>query len=56
MNLYWREINEKRNQKTEAHPYDKFGNIRLKITNKEFAELIEKEKKAIDELCSFKGF
>jgi hypothetical protein len=44
-NQFWTEINEKRNQKTEAHPYDKSGNIRLKITNKEFAELIEKKKK-----------
>jgi hypothetical protein len=53
-NRYWMEINEKRNQKTEAHPYDKFGNIRLKITHKELLELIEKERKAIDELCNYR--
>lgn len=55
-NKYWTEINEKRNQKTEAHPYDKFGNIRLRITTNEFLDLYKKEKLTIEELCDFRGF
>ena len=53
-NRYWTEINEKRNQKTDAHPYDKFGNIRLRITSKEFKEILKKEKLAISELLDLK--
>ncbi|UOX32379.1 RNA-directed DNA polymerase [Flavobacterium sediminilitoris] len=55
-NTYWIEINEKRNQKTEAHPYDKHGNIRIRINVSEFKELFEKQKLAIKELCEFRGF
>jgi hypothetical protein len=55
-NKYWSEINEKRNQKTEAHPYDKFGNIRIRITKTEFYDLFKKQKLTLDELCNFRGF
>ncbi len=55
-NKHWTEINEKRNQKTEAHPYDKFGNIRLRITFKEFYELFNKQKLSIEELCDYRQF
>ncbi len=55
-NAYWFEINEKRNQKTEAHPYDRLGNIRIRINVSEFKELFEKQKLAIKELCEFRGF
>ncbi len=55
-NRYWTEINEKRNQKTEAHPFDKYGNIRLRITNKEFEELYQKQILTIEELCNFREY
>jgi hypothetical protein len=55
-NKHWMEINEKRNQKTEAHPYDKFGNIRIRITNVEFYDLFKKQKLALDELCNYRSF
>jgi len=55
-NKHWTEINEKRNQKTEAHPYDKFGNIRIRITKGEFLELYKKQKLTLEELCNFRGF
>lgn len=55
-NKHWIEINEKRNQKTEAHPYDKFGNIRIRISKSEFYELFKKQKLTVDELCDFRGF
>lgn len=54
-NKHWIEINEKRNQKTEAHPYDKFGNIRIRITKTEFYDLFKKQKLTLDELCNFRG-
>lgn len=44
-NRYWTEINEKRNQRTEAHSYDKFGSIRSLVTVKELDDLVSKEKK-----------
>lgn len=53
---YWVEVNEKRNQQTDAHPYDKFGNIRLRITDKELLELKNKQIKTIEEVCNFRGF
>lgn len=53
-NKHWTEINEKRNQKTEAHPYDKFGNIRIRITSTEFYDLFKKQKLTIDELCNYR--
>jgi hypothetical protein len=53
-NKYWADINEKRNQKSEAHPYDKYGNIRIRISYSELADLITKEKKAIEEICGFR--
>ncbi len=52
-NMFWKEINEKRNQRTEAHPYDKFGRIRIRINVKEIEELYTKEIKALEELCSY---
>lgn len=55
-NAYWIEINEKRNQRTDAHPYDKFGNIRLRITSSEFNDLLAKQQLAVAELCEFRGF
>ncbi|AOC93645.1 Group II intron-encoded protein LtrA [Flavobacterium anhuiense] len=55
-NMYWKQINEKRNQKTEAHPFDKYGNIRLRITNKEFEDLYQKQIITIDELCNFRKY
>lgn len=55
-NRYWTEINEKRNQKTEAHPFDKYGNIRLRITHKEFEDLYRKQISTIEELCNFREY
>lgn len=55
-NKHWIEINEKRNQKTEAHPYDKFGNIRIRISKSEFYDLFKKQKLTLDELCDYRGF
>lgn len=55
-NKHWMEINEKRNQKTEAHPYDKYGNIRLRITLPEFSDLVKKQKLTIEELCDYPEF
>lgn len=52
-NKYWTEINEKRNQKTEAHPYDKDGKIRLRITSTQFSKLFIKQKETIKELCIY---
>ncbi|WP_294275988.1 reverse transcriptase domain-containing protein [uncultured Chryseobacterium sp.] len=54
-NKHWIEINEKRNQKTEAHPYDKFGNIRIRITKSEFQELFKKQQLTLDELCNYRS-
>lgn len=51
-NRYFTEINEKRNQKTEAHPYDKYGNLRIKIKFDELKGLIRKEKRSLEEICS----
>ncbi|GEM_PF-1460792 len=55
-NKYWIEINEKRNQNTEAHPHDKSGNIRKRINEKESNDLFYKEKRTMEELCSYKKF
>ena len=55
-NKHWIEINEKRNQNTEAHPYDKFGNIRIRISKIEFYDLFKKQKLTLDELCAYRGF
>jgi len=53
-NRYFTEINEQRNQRTEAHPYDKHGNLRNRINVSELEKLINKQKKALEEICSFK--
>ena len=52
-NRYFTLINDARNQKTEAHPYDKYGNLRIRISNYELNELINKQKKALQEICNF---
>ncbi|MTJ14493.1 RNA-directed DNA polymerase [Anabaena sp. UHCC 0187] len=52
-NMYFTQINEKRNQKTEAHPYDKYGNLRIKISIPELGQLIRKQQKALEEICQF---
>ncbi|MGI8502833.1 MAG: hypothetical protein ACR2LR_17115 [Hassallia sp.] len=53
-NGYFTEINDQRNQRTEAHPYDKHGNLRNRINVSELEKLINKQKKALEEICSFK--
>ncbi|SRR5579883_130658 len=52
-NKYLTEINDKRNQRTEAHPYDKYNNIRSEISREEMAQLVRKQKKALEEICRF---
>ena len=52
-NRYFTEINEKRNQRTEAHPYDKYGNLRIRINRSELEELVKKQGKALEEICKF---
>ena len=46
-------INEERNQRTDAHLYDKEGNIRERIDRHELEKLVSKQVKALDEICSF---
>ncbi|UBM61936.1 hypothetical protein LA303_11045 [Candidatus Sulfidibacterium hydrothermale] len=55
-NRYWAEINTKRNQKSEAHPYDKYGKIRIKITQNELNELHKKEIETLDEICKYRNY
>ena len=50
---YFALINDTRNQKSEAHVYDKIGNIRMKITIKELKDIIDYELKALQEICSY---
>lgn len=45
------EINDKRNQNTEAHPYNKHGDIRVRINFRELHQLIDKERRSLDEVC-----
>lgn len=52
-NIYFLKINESRNQKTEAHPYDKCGDLRIRINVSELNRLIENQKKALEEICAF---
>lgn len=52
-NRYFTEINEKRNQRTEAHPYDKYGNLRIRISIPELKKLVNKQTKALEEICKF---
>jgi hypothetical protein len=52
-NTYFTKINDQRNQRTDAHPYDKQGNPRIRISIDELDDLFEKEKKALEEICSF---
>ncbi|MDB9345612.1 hypothetical protein PN456_06790 [Nodularia spumigena CS-586/05] len=52
-NRYFTEINEKRNQKTEAHVYDKVGELRIIISPSELEKIIKKQKKALEEICNF---
>lgn len=53
-NRYFLEINEQRNQRSEAHPYDKYGQLRIRINFDEFKKLIEKETKSLKEICAYK--
>lgn len=55
-NRYFTEINEKRNQRTEAHPYDKYGNLRIRINASELEKLVTKQQKALQEICEFDFF
>lgn len=50
---YFAEINEQRNQRTEAHPYDKHGKVRIRINATELEKLVGKQRKALEEICSF---
>jgi len=52
-NMHFTEINEKRNQRTEAHPYDKYGNLRIRISIPELDKLVIKHQKALEEICKF---
>ena len=44
-------INSFRNQRSEAHPYDRDGNLRIRITVYELTQLIKQQIKALDEIC-----
>jgi hypothetical protein len=50
---YFFEINSDRNQRTEAHPYNKFDQIRNRITVNELEELVKKEVRSLKEICDF---
>jgi len=50
-NQYFKDINAERNQRTEAHPYDKYGNLRVRINVNELKKLISKQIKALKEIC-----
>jgi hypothetical protein len=52
-NKYLKIINEERNQRTDAHLYDKEGNIRERIDRHELEKLVIKQVKALDEICNF---
>jgi hypothetical protein len=53
-NQYFKDINSERNQRTEAHPYDRYGNLRVRINANELKKLINKQKKALREICGRK--
>lgn len=55
-NTYFTKINEQRNQKTEAHPYDKLGNLRIRINIYEMEKVVRKQKQALEEICNFNFF
>ena len=46
-------INKTRNERTYAHPYDKKGNMSIKIEFLEFKEFIQNEIEAVNEICSY---
>lgn len=52
-NSFFIKINTDRNQKTEAHPYDKHGNLRKRITRQELKRLTERQKISLQEICNF---
>lgn len=52
-NMYWAEINSMRNQKSEAHPHDKYGNLRVQITKSELGQLHENQIEALKEVCKY---
>jgi hypothetical protein len=51
VNQYFKDINSERNQRTDAHPYDKYGNLRIRVNVKEMEMFIEKQIKALKEIC-----
>lgn len=53
---YWAEINAKRNQKTEAHPYDKYGQISVKIDKNELKPIHTKQIDVLKEICSKRNY
>ena len=55
-NRYWIEINSKRNQKTEAHPYDKYGKVRVKIDKNELNKLHGKQIESLKEICLYRKY
>ncbi|GHA51518.1 hypothetical protein GCM10007103_35010 [Salinimicrobium marinum] len=55
-NRYWEEINSKRNQRTDAHPYDRFGKIRVKIKREELIKLHHKQLEALQEICNYRNY
>jgi hypothetical protein len=48
---YWTEINSKRNQKTEAHPFDKYGKLSVKIDKTELNQIHSKQIEVLKEIC-----
>lgn len=50
---YFKKINEMRNQRTYAHPYDKDGKLRARIKFGELNQLVKKEIRALEEICNF---
>jgi len=53
VNKYFIEINDCRNQRTEAHPRDRHENLRIRINISELEQLIKKQKNALQEICDF---
>ena len=51
VNKCFMEINDKRNQNTEAHPYNKHGHIRDSIKFWELEKLIHRERRSLQEIC-----
>jgi hypothetical protein len=52
-NIVFNDINKIRNERSEAHPYDKLGNIRIRISAKEHNIQVNRELDALKEICSY---